>query len=73
MVQETSNTNSDRKSNELVWKFVESIIWDWNVSSVVFICAYSFEYPHRSLCQGQGNTRPTYGHISALWVEHTVL
>ena len=26
VVQETSNANSDRKSNELVWKIVESII-----------------------------------------------
>ena len=37
MVQDTSNANSDRKSNELVWKIVESIIWDWNVASVVLI------------------------------------
>ena len=39
MVQETSNANLDRTSNELVWKIVESIIGDWNVSSVVLICA----------------------------------
>ena len=26
VVQETSNTNSDKTSNELVWKIVESII-----------------------------------------------
>ena len=26
VVQETSNANSDRTSNELVWKVVESII-----------------------------------------------
>ena len=38
MVEETSNANSDKTSNELVWKIVESIISDWNVSSVVFIC-----------------------------------
>ena len=31
-------THPDRTSNELVWKIVESIIWDWNVSSVVLIC-----------------------------------
>ena len=30
-------THPDRTSNELVWKIVELIIWDWNVSSVVLI------------------------------------
>ena len=34
-------THPDRTSNELVWKIVESIIWDWNVSSVVLICKYT--------------------------------
>ena len=34
-----SYVNSDRKSNELVWKIVESIIWHWNVASVVLIRA----------------------------------
>ena len=38
MVQETSNANSDRRSNELVWNIVESIIWDWNDASVVLVC-----------------------------------
>ena len=33
MVQKTSNANSDRESNELVWKIVESIIWDCSTYS----------------------------------------
>ena len=28
MAQETSNTNSDRTSNDLVWKIVVSIRWE---------------------------------------------
>ena len=35
--QEMSYTNSNRTSDDLVWKIVESIRWDWNVSSVVLI------------------------------------
>ena len=43
MVQETSNAISDRTSNELVWKIIESIIWDWNVASVVLIRGVNYE------------------------------
>ena len=32
-----SYANSDRESDDLVWKTVESIRWDWNVASVVLI------------------------------------
>ena len=35
--QEMSYTNSNRTSDDLVWKIVESIRWDWNVSYVVLI------------------------------------
>ena len=37
MEQEMSYANSDRESDDLVWKTVESIRWDWNVASVVLI------------------------------------
>ena len=37
---ETSNANSDRTSNDLVWKIVVSIRWDENISSIVFNLDY---------------------------------
>ena len=36
VAQETSNANSDKASNDLVWKIVVSIRWDWNVSSILY-------------------------------------
>ena len=31
-----SNPKSDRTSNDLVWKIVVLIGWDWNVSSTLY-------------------------------------
>ena len=39
--QEMSHAKSDRTSDDLVWKIVESIKWDWNVASVVLIHGYT--------------------------------
>ena len=49
MEQEMCYANSDRKSNELVWKIVESIIWVWNVTSVVLICGPGTTATHHLL------------------------
>ena len=46
VAKKMNNANSDRTSNDLVWKIVVSLSmrWNWNVSSVVLICEPNSSY-----------------------------